>query len=63
LDPDRSSHQHRALVRKFSFIRENSELNPGQWCLFAPVQPGNEIKLAMFPTKPSRKQTPSVKIL
>jgi hypothetical protein len=46
-------HQHSALVRKFSSIRERRELNPGQWCLFAPVQPGNEIKFAMFRTKPN----------
>ena len=38
-------------------IREHRELNPGQWCLFAPVQPGNEIKLAMFRRKACSKST------
>jgi hypothetical protein len=58
LDPDRSSPPApRAGSQVSRSIREISELNPEQWCLFAPVQPGNEIKLAMFPTKPSLKQS------
>ena len=44
-------HQHGALVRKFSSIRAHRELNTGQWCLIAPVQPGNEIKFVMFRRK------------
>jgi len=37
-------------------IRER-ELKSEQWGLFAPVQPGNEIKFAMFRRKPSLKQS------
>jgi hypothetical protein len=36
-------------------IRAHRELNTGQWCLFAPVQPGNEIKSAMFRKKARSK--------
>jgi hypothetical protein len=58
LDPDRSSPPApRAGSQVSRSIREIIELKPEQWCLFAPVQPGNEIKLAMFPTKPSLKQS------
>jgi hypothetical protein len=51
-DPDRSFPPARRFASSPS-IRERRELNPGQWCLFAPVQPGNEIKFAMFQTKPN----------
>src|SRR5262245_2103444 len=48
-DLDRSSPP--GAARRFASSLSNppqGELSSEQWCLFAPVQPGNEIKFAMF---------------
>src|SRR3982751_5156883 len=56
--PDRSSPPATRRLAGSPSIRAHRELNTGQWCLFAPVQPGNEIKSAMFRRRPVRNLQP-----
>jgi hypothetical protein len=46
------AHQRSTPVRKFFFNPRATRIEPGQWGLLAPVQPGTDIKFAMFRRKP-----------